>query len=167
MTAEKRTIAAKGSREEKLRAVTTVLRGIPDRAAQREVLDALFATGRPQLHHMSSKPTAHVEARTAYLEEVRAWVLAEHGRVLAHGQIPEGDERAFVAATGRRFEPPAAPAPKPKRSAPQLQPCGTDAAYQRHMAHGEPVDEACRRAANLARAESKRRVEARAKTEAA
>lgn len=26
----------------------------------------------------------------------------------------------------------------------ELKPCGTPAAYMRHMAHGEPVDEACR-----------------------
>lgn len=28
----------------------------------------------------------------------------------------------------------------------ELQPCGTNAAYQRHRRHGEPVDEACRTA---------------------
>ncbi|MER6191807.1 WhiB family transcriptional regulator [Streptomyces cyaneofuscatus] len=30
----------------------------------------------------------------------------------------------------------------------QLAPCGTPAAYDRHVRHGEPVDDACRRAHN-------------------
>lgn len=28
----------------------------------------------------------------------------------------------------------------------KLKPCGTDAAYQRHYARGEPIDEACKAA---------------------
>lgn len=30
-------------------------------------------------------------------------------------------------------------------------PCGTDAAYHRHRAHGEPIDDACREGHNAAR----------------
>jgi hypothetical protein len=48
------------------------------------------------------------------------------------------------------------PAPKP------LQPCGTDAAYQRHVAYGEPIDDACRDARNAA--QNQRRAKHRAKS---
>lgn len=47
------------------------------------------------------------------------------------------------------------PAPKP------LQPCGTDAAYQRHVKYGEPIDDACRAARNAA--QNQRRAKARGK----
>lgn len=46
------------------------------------------------------------------------------------------------------------PAPKP------LQPCGTDAAYQRHVKYGEPIDDACRGARNAA--QNERRAKAKA-----
>lgn len=36
-----------------------------------------------------------------------------------------------------RFGPPPAKPPRPRK------PCGTTAAYRRHKAHGEPVDDAC------------------------
>ena len=39
-------ITKRGSREESIRAVTAVLRRIPDPADQRDILDALFAEGR-------------------------------------------------------------------------------------------------------------------------
>jgi hypothetical protein len=103
-------ITAKGSREEKLRAVTAVLRAIPDAADQRAVLEALFAEGR-------RRPPRGFRGRSPRDE------------------------------TG-------------------LKPCGTEAAYQRHKAHGEDC-EPCRLAANEARAESQRRVRARRKAEAA
>jgi hypothetical protein len=47
------------------------------------------------------------------------------------------------------------PAPKP------LHPCGTDAAYQRHVKHGEPIDDACRNARNAA--QNQRRAKAKGK----
>src|SRR5438445_5833178 len=46
----------------------------------------------------------------------------------------------------------------------ELKPCGTEAAYQRHKARGEEC-EACRLAANEARAASGRRVRARRRAE--
>ena len=48
------------------------------------------------------------------------------------------------------------PAPK------QLQPCGSDAAYQRHVKYGEPVDDRCRDAHNAD--QNQRRAKARGKT---
>lgn len=42
--------ATRNTRAEQLAAVNFVLSAIPDRAAQREVLDALFAAGRKQQH---------------------------------------------------------------------------------------------------------------------
>jgi hypothetical protein len=48
------------------------------------------------------------------------------------------------------------PAPKP------LQPCGTDAGYQRHVKYGEPIDDACRAARNAA--QNQRRAKAKSKS---
>jgi hypothetical protein len=43
-----------------------------------------------------------------------------------------------------------------------LQPCGTDAGYQRHVKYGEPIDDRCRDAHNAAQRE--RRAKQRAKS---
>lgn len=104
-------ITAKGSREEALRAVTTVLRNIPDRAEQRAVLDALFAEAKRN--------------------------------------------------------PPRGLKGRPNRDPAMYQPCGTEARYQRHRRLGEPIDEACRKAASQSRMESQRRTRERRKAEAA
>jgi len=57
--------------------------------------------------------------------------------------------------------------PNPHRLRPGqvLQPCGTQAAFQRHKRRGEPVDEACRRAENdrVNKFRNERRARARAK----
>ena len=58
-------------------------------------------------------------------------------------------------------EPPE-PAPKPPKPARRKRkppsPCGTDSAYGRHRKHGEPIDDACRKAHSEA---GKRRYQAR------
>lgn len=43
-----------------------------------------------------------------------------------------------------------------------LQPCGTDAAYQRHVKHSEPIDDACRDARNAA--QNQRRTKSKGKS---
>ena len=138
------------------------LRAVPDRADQRAILDALFAKGRPATHHGSTPSQEWGEVRTAWLNRVRAW-QAEQGKPLSGAWVPEDVQAAYVADTGDRW---VAPDQKEKRPGPALQPCGTEAAYQRHKAHGEPVDEACQRAANAARVESRNRVAARTKAQA-
>lgn len=62
-----------------------------------------------------------------------------------------GAQRAKVA---RRLAPqPAKPRKKPAGSGRQLAPCGTPAAYDRHVRKKEPIDQACRDAnARAARA---------------
>lgn len=45
------------------------------------------------------------------------------------------------------------------------QPCGTEAAYQRHKRRGEDVDDACQKAASKSRVDGARRLRARRKAE--
>lgn len=94
------------TREEKLRAVTAVLRGIPDPGAQREVLDALFAEGRKQLHHGDKPSKVWAAARQEWLDRVRAW-MQESGRKPFSTQIPSSVQEEYVKATGDVFVPPA------------------------------------------------------------
>jgi len=46
-----------------------------------------------------------------------------------------------------------------------MRPCGTEAAYQRHLRHGEPVDLPCRVAASAGRRERYRLRRARGRVE--
>jgi hypothetical protein len=69
----------------------------------------------------------------------KAWCHTCYRRWVRHGR-PEGGP----------------PARKP------LQPCGTDAAYQRHVKCGEPIDDACRDARNAA--QNQRRAKAKGKS---
>lgn len=48
----------------------------------------------------------------------------------------------------------------------EYKPCGTEARYQYHKRHGEPVDDACRKAASKSRVEGQRRRRAQRKAEA-
>lgn len=63
-----------------------------------------------------------------------------------------GSQRAALAAERREAPAQSKPKPKPKPAAARVgrpqSPCGTRAAYQRHLRNGEPVDEACRNANN-------------------
>lgn len=93
------------TREEQLRAVTAVLRRIPDPAAQRDVLDALFAEGRKQLHHGDKPSKAWTAARQEWLKRVRAW-MAESGRKPYSTQIPSSVQEEYVRITGDVFVPP-------------------------------------------------------------
>ncbi|MGW6009665.1 WhiB family transcriptional regulator [Streptomyces sp. NPDC055210] len=74
--------------------------------------------------------------------------------------LPQGARKGIVAGLNgpqRRAEqarrdataPPPPPSPKPKKVTPaeaHLEPCGTRAAYQRHVRRKEPIDDACRAA---------------------
>ncbi|HEU5429498.1 MAG TPA: hypothetical protein VFU74_21645 [Actinocrinis sp.] len=94
------------TREQQLRAVTAVLRAVPGRQAQREVLDALFATGRRTLPpHGMSPSREYKEARKAWLARCRAWVIAQ-GRHPRSAQISTDDQRDYADATGDRWVPP-------------------------------------------------------------
>jgi hypothetical protein len=93
-------------RDEQLRIVAKVTAILPERDAWLPVLQALIHPGRPALPpHGAAHSPAYQAARTAYLDEVRAWVLSQ-GRVLGSRHVPEEDQRAFVAATGKHFQPP-------------------------------------------------------------
>lgn len=147
------------SRAEQLRAVTTVIRRVPEGRYRDEILAALFAPPRKTRYH-GSKPSAEWgRARTEWLGRCRGWIESTTGRVLTTSQIPKADQRAYEAATGDVWAPPGPKLPVPR---PPLQPCGTPGAYQRHKAHGEPIDEACRRARNAERVAQKQRAKARA-----
>ena len=57
----------------------------------------------------------------------------------------------YVYNGTKRDTPPQASAPRPERKPPApLKPCGTTAAYQRHVRHGEDPCGPCREARNAA-----------------
>jgi hypothetical protein len=142
-------------------ALTTIARYARDDADAALLAEAVFGKGRKARFHGDKPPAEVGRARTEYLNRVRAWRIAQ-GYVLTSTQVTEELEVAYVAATGDVWVPPCSQAAAGPRA---LRPCGTEAAYQRHKAHGEPIDEACRVAANETRLESKRRTKAKTAAE--
>lgn len=94
------------SRDEQLRIVSKVTGVLPDRADHMPVLQMLLAPMHPAIPpHGNQHSSAWSQARTEWLDQVRAWV-AEQGRVLASRNVGADDQRAYVQATGNHFRPP-------------------------------------------------------------
>lgn len=80
--------------------------------------------------------------------ECLTWAMDRPEEYGIWGGLTEGERRALRA--------PKAPPRRPRSDRPP-QPCGTPAAYRRHLRRGEPIDDACRAGHNRAAAESRRR----------
>lgn len=86
--------------------VEAVTRRYPDHADYMPLLRALLAPMRPAIPpHGNQHSAAWSQARTKWLDEVRAWVAGQ-GRVLASRNVSADDQRAYVEATGNHFRPP-------------------------------------------------------------
>lgn len=86
--------------------VEAVTRRYPDPGDHMPFLRALLAPMRPAVApHGSTNSLAWQAARRKWLDRVRAWV-ADQGRVLASRNVSADDQRAYVQATGDRFQPP-------------------------------------------------------------
>ncbi|MEU9733962.1 WhiB family transcriptional regulator [Streptomyces sp. NPDC048002] len=113
-------------------------RGLP-RCRRQGVVAGLTGPQRHALDRMADRrqaPDRQAPDRQQRPEE-------QPGERLRTPDLPEASDRQ--PASGRKPPPPGGPARTGVVPA-QPAPCGTRAAYQRHLRRGEPVDDACRAA---------------------
>lgn len=96
-------------RAEQLRIVSRVVGVLPDRADYMPVLRALLAPMRPALPpHGVSRSPEYAEARTAWLDRCRAWLIGQ-GLMPRGRQIGTDQQQMYTDATGDHFVPPRVP----------------------------------------------------------
>lgn len=98
------------------RAMAVIDRHARDANDRHLLVDAVFGTPRKARYHGSKPSPGWAEARTEWLRRCRDWVEETAGRVLTTAQIPEADQRAYVAATGDAWQSPAVPEAAPVKA---------------------------------------------------
>jgi len=119
------------------------------RAACRDEDPELFfpiGTSGPALEQVEQAKA--VCRRCPVAAECLTWALGRPEEYGIWGGLTEGERRALRVPKA---------SPRRPRGARPLRPCGTLAAYRRHLRRGEPIDDACRAAHSRAAAESRRR----------
>lgn len=94
------------TRAEQVRAVTAIMRRVPEGRYRDEILAALFAPMHKIRYHGSKPSVEWGRARSEWLKRCRDWIETECGRVLTTSQIPKSDQRAYEQATGDVWTPP-------------------------------------------------------------